>query len=490
MTRVDVAPAPSARPTVLLAVAGGGASAVAVWAAGRVGPVHRTTPLTTWLGLLSRHGPGRHNVLPGWILLASIAVLGLLWLAAVRLNTAPGAPEGRVWWLAGIWSTPFVLGPPLFSGDLYTYAAQGIMIGRGFDPYRFGPAVLGDSPIVAAVDHKWRGVPSPYGPVASALERSAVVLGGGGPLGAMIVLRAVEVLAVVAIGILAAALARDGRARALTLIVLNPLLLLQVISAVHFEGVMCAFLLAALVAADRGRWTPALLFGCVAGSVKAPAFLVVLAILVVHTAGRRGRAAWRLAARDAMVAASGTALLALLTGNGFGWIHALQTPAKGYTRLAPTSVLANLLNQIVHPDTFDDVETVARYVGLFTAGCLVTYLLATARKRRLSHTVGAGLIAVGLLSPVVYPWYLLWGMVCLLPTVQRPGRDWLMLATGLGLMASVVGLPAQTQNIVVAAATVAGLAWLAPRTLRAAWTPLVPQGRAAPSTRAAGRRAS
>lgn len=38
--------------------------------------------------------------------------------------------------------------------------------------------------------------------------------------------------------------------------------------------------------------------------------------------------------------------------------------------MAPTSVLANLLEQIAHPDTFADVETFARYAGLFTAVCL------------------------------------------------------------------------------------------------------------------------
>jgi hypothetical protein len=380
VTGARIFPAPSARLTVLLALAGLGASSVTVWAAGRAGPVHRTHPLTTWFGLLSRHGPGHHDFLPGWLLLASLVALALLWLAAVRLNGARGAPERRVWLLAGIWSAPYVLGPPLFSGDAYTYAAQGAMAERGFDPYRFGPTVLGHSPIVAAVDPRWRDVPSPYGPVATAMERIATLLGGS-PLGAIVVLRVIEMLAVVAIGILAARLTRDHRARTLTLIVLNPLVLLQVVSAAHFEGLMCAFLLAALVAADRRRWTLAILCGCVAGSVKAPAFLAVLAIIVVHTAARRGWLAWRLAARDVLVAGFGTAVLGLTIGDGFGWISALQTPARGYTRLAPTSVLANLLDQLARPDTFDDVVTPARYLGLFIAGCVVVHLLVTARRR-------------------------------------------------------------------------------------------------------------
>jgi hypothetical protein len=452
--------------TAALAVIGFLAAVAAVWAGGRIGTVSATTPLSTWFGILTRDGVASGGYSPGWILLTSLLVLGLLWLVAIRVHASAGSREAPVWWIAGAWSVPFALGPPLFSSDVYTYAAQGIMVQHGFDPYQVGPSALGYVPSVAAVDPLWRSVPSPYGPVATQLEHFAAFVSGGSPLGAVVVLRVFAVFAVLAIGLLAAALAGEHRALALSLTVLNPLLLLQVVSAAHFEGAMCAFLLGALLAAERRRWTLAIVLACLAGSVKAPAFVAVLAIVVVHSAVRHGRAAWRMAARDLSIAAVTTGALSVTVSNGFGWIDALRTPTLGYTRWAPTSLIANLLRLIVPPASFDDVNTAARDVALLAAGCLVVYLLATARRRPLNQSVGVGLIAVGLLSPVVYPWYLLWGMVCLMPTTRRPSRDWLVLGALLATVASTLGLPAQTENMLVLVTAVAGALVVIPLTLR------------------------
>jgi hypothetical protein len=458
----------AARTTALLMGLGFLAACITVWAAGRVGTVSATAPLSTWFGLLSRDGVSGNDYLPGSVLLAGIAALILLWLAAIRLLGGRGSRERRVWWVAGAWSLPFVVGPPLFSSDVYTYAAQGIMVQHGFDPYRVGPSVLGYVPAVAAVDPSWRSVPSPYGPIATSMEHLAATVSGGSPLGAVLVLRALAVLSVVAIGVLAAALARTHRSRALTLTVLNPLVLLQVVSAAHFEGAMCAFLLAALVAADRRRWALAIVLGSFAGSVKAPAFVVVLAVIVVHSAVRHGRAAWRPVARDLLITVLTTGTLSLLVSNGLGWIDALRTPTLGYTRFAPTSLIGDLLGQIVRPAPFDDVATAARAVALLAAGCIVGYLLLTARKRPLNQTVGLGLMAVGLLSPVVYPWYLLWGLVCLVPTARGIGRNWLVFAGCIGAVASALGLPSQGENAAVLVAAFVGACVVVPPTLRAA----------------------
>ena len=33
--------------------------------------------------------------------------------------------------------------------------------------------------------------------------------------------------------------------------------------------------------------------------------------------------------------------------------------------------------------------------------------------------MGYALLPIGLLGPVLYPWYLLWGLLCLAPTARR-----------------------------------------------------------------------
>ena len=64
-------------------------------------------------------------------MLVGLITLVLLWLVAVRINRPQRCTEATVWWMAAAWGTPFVLGPPLLSNDVYSYAAQGLMARRG-----------------------------------------------------------------------------------------------------------------------------------------------------------------------------------------------------------------------------------------------------------------------------------------------------------------------------------------------------------------------
>ena len=61
------------------------------------------------------------------------------------------------------WAAPILLAPPLFSRDVYSYAAQGQMVARGLNPYLHGPSVLGPGPFLTLVDPLWRHATAPYG---------------------------------------------------------------------------------------------------------------------------------------------------------------------------------------------------------------------------------------------------------------------------------------------------------------------------------------
>jgi hypothetical protein len=428
-------------PTAAIAAAGFAASTLTVLAGGRAGTVRIAIPLTTWFGTLSHTGyrPGG-SPLPGLLLLTGIFSLVLLWLGLVRRPHPATSTDARIWAIAGAWSVPLMVGPPLLSSDAYTYAAQGLLVDHGLDPYAVGPSALGNVPAVAAVDPVWRSVPSPYGPLATRFEQLAVVLGGGGPLGAVIVFRVLAAACVIAIGLLAADLASPRRRPALILTVLNPLVLLQVVSAAHLEGAVCVLLLGALVAVRRGNPTLGIVLACAAGAVKAPAFVAVLAIIAWQRQGQSGRQAWRGGARDTTVAVATCAALTMLVPHGWGWVNALETPALGYTPGAPASLVGDLFKPIIQPASFDDLAAGGRAVALLAAGCIVAYLTLTARHRPLEATVGLGLIAIALLSPVIYPWYLLWGALCLTPIARRH-RDLLVLTCAIGAAVAVPGLP-------------------------------------------------
>lgn len=440
-----------------LALTGFMAASVVVVAGGRVGTVKSTIPLTDWMGLLSVQGRRTGDYLPGTLMLAGILTLIGLWIVAVGLYRSGEGSERRVWCIAGAWSVPFVIGPPMLSNDVWTYAAQGLMQRNGLDPYSVGPSALGNVHVVAAVDPSWRSLPSPYGPLATTVQHLAIAISGGSPLGAAIVFRAVGVACFIAIGLLAADLAGPRRIQALTLTILNPLLLLHVISGAHLEGVMCALLLGALVAAHQRRWLLAVVLACAAGSVKAPAFIAVLAIIAMHAEGYRGWAAWRITARDIGLAVLSVLGMTVIVRNGWGWLHALNTPTLGHTPLAPASLIGDMFDPVVRAASFDDLAAAGRITTMLAAVCIVMYLTVTARQRALVRTIGYGLLAVGLLGPVVYPWYLLWAVVCLAPTARAAHRDWIVLISAVACVLTPPGFTSTiSTNLSVAALVIGG----------------------------------
>jgi alpha-1,6-mannosyltransferase len=76
--------------------------------------------------------------------------LFLLLDAWFRLRPKDGASEADVyayhhvrhWAILLIWGAPFLLAPPIFSHDAYSYAAQGWLVHNNINPYEAGPAVL------------------------------------------------------------------------------------------------------------------------------------------------------------------------------------------------------------------------------------------------------------------------------------------------------------------------------------------------------------
>jgi len=68
-----------------------------------------------------------------YILSVVLVYGGLLLLMRVWLRLAeimklhPGAKLKSLWWMLLLWATPMIIAPPLFSRDVFSYAAQGEM---------------------------------------------------------------------------------------------------------------------------------------------------------------------------------------------------------------------------------------------------------------------------------------------------------------------------------------------------------------------------
>ncbi|WP_198536198.1 polyprenol phosphomannose-dependent alpha 1,6 mannosyltransferase MptB [Pseudofrankia saprophytica] len=433
-----------------------------------LGPVVR--PPTAWFGLLDPVAVDKPSLLPVVLLFGAALLVGAWWWACRRSQRGELSLRG-VAVLICCWSAAPLVGPPILSLDVYSYVAQGAMLSNGLDPYAAGPALLGSHPAALAADPIWRDTPSPYGPVGLGLFHAVAALTGGQVVRSVILLRIVAAVAVAALAwCLVRSVPAQRRPWALAAGVGGPIVLLELLGAVHLEAVMMALAAAGLLAALRGRVGLGLALLTAAALTKWPAAMIMVVVLARRWAdlavgpaepaemkgpaepaaepepaaraalggprsgalpGRpaRGPVARVLTAviRDlAVIAATAAALSLLLVPDGLGWVRATSTPSHGLSLYSPVSALANLLAIVT--DTpgpalpGSDLLGLARAAGMAGAALLIGWLLITVRHRDVPATCGLALLSLALLGPVLYPWYLVWGMVPLVMArgVARP----------------------------------------------------------------------
>ncbi len=386
----------------------------------------------------------------------------------------------RVWLLAAAWATPFVVGPPLLDTAVYGYAGYGLVQRAGHDPYAFAPSRLGDRAVVAAMDPSTRGTPSASGPLGIVLQHLSVSISSGSALGAVLVLRAVGVLAAIWIGTQAADLAsarfaeraavsalvagsgaESGVGRrdcALTLTVLNPVLLLYVVSGAHLDGLMLALVVTALVLAAQHRWLAAVAASSLAGCVLGPAWLVVVVLVVAHWHfGRDRTRGVRLRATIGELAAA--VVIALAAGfavpHGFGWLGEVGKQFSTHTPYSVAGGISALLTPVVRGASYDDLAIGGRLTALLAMVCAVGYLLVTARRRTAELTAGYALLAVALLAPSMFPWYLLWAPMCLASTANAARRALVLVLAAAVCVLSPPGFTPTTTDVLTGVLLVA-----------------------------------
>ncbi|WOP19015.1 polyprenol phosphomannose-dependent alpha 1,6 mannosyltransferase MptB [Raineyella sp. LH-20] len=376
----------------------------------------------------------------------SIVALAGVWLlldAWLRLRpTASGRHDFRA--VLALWSAPLLAAPPIFSQDAYSYAAQGWLVSRGVDPYQVGPAALPGS-FADAVSRVWLYTPAPYGPLSLQIQRILVDATGGhllapaagSPLHAYLAALAMRVPAVVGVVLLAACLPGLIRHvggtgvdldRGLWLAVANPLMIVHFVGGAHNDALMVGLMVLALWYGAKGRFVTAAVLVGIATAAKQPAALAGLAVAFMFLpAAARRWSAWReilrRTATTAAIALGAFAAVSLLTGLGFGWLHAMAVPGSVPT-IAPSSLVAQAVNSLVLQWGYYEwggvitgaIETV---FGLATVG-FIAWMAARIALHRPIRFVSWGLLAAAIGGAALHGWYLLWGGLLLPATRPSP----------------------------------------------------------------------
>lgn len=372
------------------------------------------------------------------------------------------------------WSVPLLVGPPAFSNDVYSYVAQGTLARSGLNPYQFGPVALGPGPIVSSVSRIWLFTPAPYGPlfvVLAAVASRAIVLS---ELAAVTAARMIAVVGVALIAGFLPRLARDlgvDANRALWLGLLSPLAVVGFVASSHNDALMLGLLVLGLVLAVEDHPLAAVFVCALAAAVKIPALAGAgfVAISWARQGDRRPAERAGVLLLAAAVAVVTLAASSLATGLGFGWLSpsVLSTPTDATILAAPVVAvglsLAHIGSALGLSVSTSDTLGIAQVIGGLLAvagGALIAW-----RTRGRGGAVGALALAfllVVLLSPVLQPWYLTWGLVIAAATRAQRSPWMIVLAVAGAFLALPNGVDTISPPLeyVVALAAVAGLVWL------------------------------
>jgi alpha-1,6-mannosyltransferase len=394
--------------------------------------------------------PGAHAeglLLSLVLVFAGMLVLSRVWYDLARaLDRERGVPVRQLAVIFAIWVLPLLVAPPLFSRDVYSYAAQGDMVTHGITPYQYGPSTLGAGPYVTNVDPLWGNAPAPYGPVFLRVDGLIVTLTGHNPLATVVALRLLALGGVVLLAIfvpkLAEACGRDP-ATAFALAVLNPITLLHLIGGAHNDALMLGLLVAGVAMAKRGRPVLGILICTLAAAIKVPA---AVGILYIGWDWVGTAVPWRERVRPVLTAGlisgGAMAVFASVTGMGWGWVTSLGTPDAVRSMIAPTTFLGTWGGHLFHAlgvgPSPHAVLSMARGLGLAAAGVAGVVLFVRSRRIGSVQALALTLLAIVLLGPVVQPWYVAWGLIVLAPVAV--GRLWGVLI-GLSIGVSFLELP-------------------------------------------------
>lgn len=259
---------------------------------------------------------------------------------------------------------------------------------------------------------------------------------------------------------------------ALWLGALSPLALFSFVSSGHNDALMVGLLVAGVSLAVDGKLLFGVVLSAVAATVKLPAAVAVVFLVVDHVRARAAvggaKSAWAEVAGPLAAAAVAFVGVTLACGYGFVWLGptALHVPTELRVLTTPAVAVGQLVYHLAHlvgiPVAESATVTVTQTVfGIAAlAGC--AWLVLTVHRHEVVRSLGLALLLIVVGSPTVWPWYLMWGVVLMAATsAQRSRVLWVVAAVAMAVVGPG-GSPRLNGAWYLAASlvTLGGIAWL------------------------------
>jgi hypothetical protein len=322
--------------------------------------------------------------------------------------------------LASAFLTVLAVVRPLHgSHDVRLYEMYGRIVAvHHSNPYVHPPSDFARDPTLSLVPAGWRHTPSLYGPGFTLVAAAVASVARSSTLAARMVFQGISGGALLCCGY---ALARLRVARwSLVALMLNPLVLISTASGGHNDALVAAGLLAAAVALDRRRlWLTGVALAA-AMSVKLVAILPAAAA-VAWT--------WKHHGRRAAILVGATCSVPVVVGYAaFGGLRALR-PLLSSSQFTSRASMWSLLKHV--PGVGGHVGTAAVVV----VGAVTIVLVASCLDSPSpAAPIAAGAIGYLVAAAYVLPWYMVWALpVAVLGKSPRLLRLALVYSAGLAM---------------------------------------------------------
>jgi alpha-1,6-mannosyltransferase len=333
--------------------------------------------------------------------------------------------------------------PPALSIDVYSYLGHGHQVNAGDNPYRTPVKDIASHPYGRELS-QWGWLPvhgvSPYGPIWTRAEQAAQA--ASPDVGTQMRLLKVPVaiaglcagwLIWAILGVLAPAKRLLG-----TLLYLwNPLVVLELAGEGHNDGVMLACVLFAVLLIFTGRDGRGMAALAAGALIKLNALVVAapLALLALRRGDRRGSLIAQAVAVGVIAVAAGLWLYGGLWA-GVGTFEGLREHGRPHVTASTSGVLLLYLSRI--HDEARSAQAVSWLTNLALAAIVCWSCAGVTDRPSAVRAMGVVSLAVVLLGPVFWPWYMV-APVALLALCPTTGHVWtILLVSFFGRLAAPV----------------------------------------------------
>jgi hypothetical protein len=369
-------------------------------------------------------------------LAVAIGLIALLFAVYVLASNVAARVSPRTVLIAVIaFNVIVLLGPPLFSTDVYSYQAYArLFMDYHANPYTHGPSSIGDNPIYFFIGAKWIGTPSVYGPL---FTLASGALAGASITTSEFVFKLVAALASAGTLVLiwrCAGLRKVNQTRAIALFGLNPLVTLYGVGGGHNDLLMLLFTTAAVYFVLMRRDVAGGASVIIGAAIKLTGGLLLPFVLADRAnredLGRRRK-------RFLVGAAVATVVLAIPSFIVFG-SGLLKMPST-LQRVQGEGQWQSIPGFFINLAGINETHLITTAFGLIFAGvCL--WLLRRVWQGRMDWIEGAAWATVALLATAgsLLPWYVAWLVPLVGLTTSRRLWTAAMWMSGVATVMTVV----------------------------------------------------